>query len=256
MKYYEQLAKLQCFSKQDIIKLVGNDFTAKSLLYDYKQKGLIESIKRNLYVLISLETKAPIANRFKIASKITRSSYISHHSAFEYYGCYNQVFNEVYVSSNQRFTSFEYDGIKYKYIQSKLNSGIEVKENIIKVSSLERTVIDSIIDFENNSGIEEVIKCIELIPSLDEKKLRFFLKQYDKKIVYQKVGYILELFKSDFDFSDKLLSFCKNNISKSKRYLYKNMDNSSSVYNSYWQLYVPTKLLRDTLEGDFFDAPI
>ena len=85
MKYYEQLVQLGCFTKKDVEQLTGNSGTTYSLLQNYKKKGYIEQVKRNLYAAISMETKQPAATRFQIASHIKSDSYITHHSAFEYY---------------------------------------------------------------------------------------------------------------------------------------------------------------------------
>lgn len=64
MKYYRQLVDLGCFSRRDIVALTGGEESANSLLFSYKKKGLIESIRRDLYVTISLETRQPILNRY------------------------------------------------------------------------------------------------------------------------------------------------------------------------------------------------
>ena len=98
-----------------------------------------------------------------------RNSFISHHSAFEFYGIANQVFYEIHVSSNSKFNDFYFDGLLYKYIQNKYDFGItEIKH--VKVTDMERTVLDSIKDFEKKTGLEEVLQCISLVKFLDEKK--------------------------------------------------------------------------------------
>ena len=56
MKHYEKLLELGCFSRGKIAALLGNDETAGSLLREYQKKGYIERVRRDLYVVISLET--------------------------------------------------------------------------------------------------------------------------------------------------------------------------------------------------------
>jgi len=56
MKQYIQLLKMGCFTREDVAKITGNIRTADSVLYSYKKKGVIVSIRRNLYAVISLET--------------------------------------------------------------------------------------------------------------------------------------------------------------------------------------------------------
>lgn len=96
-----------------------------------------------------------------MASHVTGSSFISHHTAFEYYGMANQVFYELYISSETEFKSVSFDGYDYKYIQTKMNQGVNKSGDDISVTDLERTVIDSIKDFEKIAGIEELLRCLE-----------------------------------------------------------------------------------------------
>ncbi len=70
-----------------------------------------------MYTCVSLQACGPIANRFQIASSITATSYISHYSAMEYYGTTDQVYYDIYVSSETTFNDFEFDGYSYHYIQ-------------------------------------------------------------------------------------------------------------------------------------------
>ena len=63
MKYYEKMLELGCFNKSKVMELTGSEAAAKSLLYDYQKKGYIEKIKRDLYAVISLETKQPVLSR-------------------------------------------------------------------------------------------------------------------------------------------------------------------------------------------------
>lgn len=169
MKYYEELVDLQCFSRADVVTLTGNEHTADSLIIEYKRKGYIQSVRRNSYVTISMETKMPVANRYRIATNIMSGSYITHHSAFEYYGCANQVFHEVYVSGINKFAPFEYDDVFYRYIAPRIDVGIDGKADGIRVTDIERTLLDSINDFEKISGLEELLRCVEMIPYLDEE---------------------------------------------------------------------------------------
>ena len=69
MKYYPRLIDLACFTRDDVEAMTGNRATAHSVIEAYKKKGLIESVRRDLFVAMSLETKQPVANRYVIASQ-------------------------------------------------------------------------------------------------------------------------------------------------------------------------------------------
>ena len=243
MKHYKELLEMGCFTRNDVCMLLKNEDATHSLLYDYTRKGLIERVRRDLYVAISLETKQPVKSRYAIASKISKSSYITHHSAFEYYGCANQVYYEVYVGGEKYFSEFNYDDITYRYVKPHISDGIITDKNGVKVTDIERTVLDSIYNFEKIGGIEELLKCIEQIPSINEKKLLCYLKLYDCKFLYQKTGYILEHFRNILNLSEKFFDECLSNIPLSKRYLYKTEYKNDLKLNLKWNLFVPENLM-------------
>ena len=117
MKYLTELTKRKIFNYQDFVTIVGDSNLAKNTLQNYLEKGYIKRIKHNLYGVVSLETNECIVNKFLIASNITDTSFVSHHSAFEFYGYYNQVYYNVNVSSISKFNTFEFEENNYTLIK-------------------------------------------------------------------------------------------------------------------------------------------
>ncbi|HHV19564.1 MAG TPA: hypothetical protein GXZ27_12115 [Thermoanaerobacterales bacterium] len=109
MNVYNELAKFPVFSIDEVHKLTGNVKTAYSRLGRLMKKDLVRKIRRNIYSPVNPVTGQVVASRYQIACAITDTAYISHHSAFDYYGFANQVFYEMYVSSETKFNNFEYD---------------------------------------------------------------------------------------------------------------------------------------------------
>jgi len=244
---YAELSKMNTFTMDDVCTLVGNKKTASSLVLRLSKKGLVKKIKNNLYTCVNIVDGQVIASKYHIACSINETAYISHRSAFEYMGISNQVFYEIYVSSSKRFTDFEFEGITYKYIASKLDLGIVYPKNTqgIRVTSIERTVVDSIKDFEKIGGLEELINCISSVPYLDDKQIIKYLDAYGMQFLYQKTGFILEHYKNQLHLSDEFIDYCKSKIGKSTRYLTKD----STAYCSEWKLVVPDDLFYITEQG-------
>jgi len=237
---YSELAKLSIFSIEDVIKLSNNEKTAYSLVNRLTNKGFVKKIRNNVYSCINPATGHVIASKYQIACAASDSAYISHHSAFEYYGLTNQIYYEVYISSETRFRNFEFDGIRYKYIASKIKNGVVEPKNTegIRITDLERTVIDNIKDFEKVGGFEELLYCLEHIPFLDENKLKEYLEEYDLQALYQKAGYILQHYMNDMQLSEDFIEYCKSKIGKSTRYLLKE-NSDGNYYVSEWKLVIP-----------------
>lgn len=244
MKYLDKLTELGCFSRQDAVAVVGNEKAAHSLLHDYVNAGYIERVRRDLYVTISLETKQPVSNRFLIATRIAGDACVSYHSAFEYYGYANQVFHEVYVTTASRFRSFNYGGITYTRVSPRIDSGIITTNTEIRVTDIERTVIDGIYSFEKIGGLEELLRCLMLVPALQADKLITYLDDYGQANLYQKCGFLLTEFSEQLDLTKSFFDYCKSKIPKSKKYLYSEKDVLSKqfVLHEDWMLFAPKNI--------------
>lgn len=244
MKIYLELVKKPVFTLEDVKRLCCNTGTAKNHIAKLVKAGYVKRIRTNLYSCINLETGEIVANKYQIASAITETSFVSHHSAMEYYGVADQVYYDVYVSSILPFRNFVYDGYAFKCVVTKNTSNIvsPAMSRGIRISSIERTIVDSLKDMNKIAGLEEVISNIELLPLVKEGNLVDVLSEYDNQFLYQKVGMILEIFKGQFGLSDSFFSLCKSKMGKSKRYL--TTDLNCSTWNSQWQLMVPTGILQ------------
>ena len=245
MNLYFELLQKPVFTAEYVNQYYNNVESTRSALKRLMKQKLIMKIRKNLYTCISGETGAPVANRFQIGCSITKSAYISHHTAIEYHGMSDQVFYDVYVSSETRFQDFEFDGYTYKYFSTKTQTGVENVQysDGIRVTDIERTLIDSVKDMDKIAGMEEVIAFIQSIRKLNEKKLCLYLSEYQNQFLYQKMGYLMETYYSATGITEEFYQICLEHIGKSKRYL--SNDIYQGNYNSKWKLVVAdTKIYR------------
>lgn len=248
MKNYELLYELGCFTRKELTdKIGGNLRTADSIIYFYQKKNLLFQVKQNLYVVKSIATNQSALNIFEVASHITPTAYISNHSAFEYYGMQNQVYNEVYVASETFFRPVVFEGKVIKYVKSYYREGVEQIGRHIKVTDLERTVIDSIKNLSTIGGLEELVKELQMINSLEFSKMKKYLEKYDNVFLYQKTGFFMELLKEQYYTPEDFTEFCLKKISKSVRKLDNEKNTNGLIYNKKWHLYVPENLEEEFL---------
>lgn len=242
MNLYYEMMSCPVFSVEDVNRHYNNIESARSAVKTLIRKGLAVKIRNNMYTCISGETLSPIAGRYQIAGRISPTSCISHHSALEYYGIADQVYYDVYVSSETSFRDFEFDGYTYRCVISKFADGIEEIEYSggVRVTDKERTIIDSIKNLDKIAGLEEVVENINQISGLDEEKLKNYLRLYDNKFLYQKVGFLFETLLTRTEISADFLEFCKDHIGRGNRYL--STDIGNRVYVSDWNLIVPGNL--------------
>jgi len=256
MKYYEYFLSMKIFTFAEAVNLIGNEKTAKSLLQQYCKKGYLASVKKGLYVTVNIVDKEPVVNKYAIASALTDTSYVSHRSAFEYYGYTNQVSYDMSVTSTQKFNSFDFGGYRYYRIAPAITTGIVIQPDGVRITDTERTLTDCINSLETHIGLEELLNCISAIPALSEEKLMRYLDEYKKMFLYQKTGFLLEHFQNRFDISAGFFDVCKQKSGKSSRYLTKTTSKNAMGFSAKWHLTYPKNIWSDLLNGGSEDAEI
>lgn len=231
-----------CFVKEDVIDKFENDKQFYNWISTNIKEDRIKRVKNGLYV--TLDSMGSLSsNKFEIASKITETAFIAYHSALEFYGLANQVYNTVIVGSKTKFYTFEFDDIEYEGVMVKNYHGVNFIEKAnVRVSSLERTIIDCIDNINLAGGIEEVLNALEQVSKINESKLLAALSSYNNIFLYQKTGYILEHFKASMNLSDSFFIECENKVNNTVKYFLQD-EYSNIKYNSKWKLMSPVNLL-------------
>lgn len=255
MNLYYKLLQYPVFSMKEVNALYSSERTARVALGKLLKENMVLKIRNGLYTCVSGENGGPVANRFQVASAITPSSYVSHHTAFEYYGTVDQVFYEVYVGSETRFHDFEFDGYTYHYVKAQMRDGIVSPEfsGGVRITDKERTIADSIKDLNLIAGLEEVLSCVVSVNSIDETKMLSYLAGYASAFLYQKIGFIFSEYQTELGISDNFIKICKDRSGNSKRYLTNGI--SEPGYSSEWKLVYPKNIKR-MKNGEIGDASI
>lgn len=235
MKYLKLLSEKRVFNYKYVLQITGTRFIADRTIQNYLKKKYIKRVKKNLYVTMSLENDGVIPSKYEIASAITNSSYVSHHSAFEYYGYNNQVYTEVIVCSLVSFKDFIFNQDKYVYKRTTNTSFVE-STKLVRVSSLAMTIVDCIDDIKTYDDLEEILSSLKAIPLINTEEILDYLKHKGKKILFNKVGLLLSFFKDDFMISDDFLIELKNFGIQGVKYYTKEKNRLTKYYKE-WNLY-------------------
>ena len=224
--------------KDNIKKTKANiSSLTKNILTQYMEKEYIVRIKKNLYCAISFETRDIIPSKYEIASEITKKSFVGLHSAMEYYGYSNQVYNEAIVYSYKyKFNDFEFEGNTYRYKSSWTDEFIIEDKNVF-VTSLERTIVDLIDTLKSYDDYEELRNYLDLVPAIKGDNILEILKSRDKQVLYNKVGYIIKDYIDQYLLTEDHLNELKKHITKSRKYII-NEPSRLNDYNKEWHLYI------------------
>ncbi len=238
--FYQTLA---LFRTQDVLANFSSVRGMQAKLKSLIDAGRIAKIKNGLYATVNPLTGDIFANRFEIASALFENACVAYHSALEFHGLGNQMFSEVQVFTEKRNVPFEYDGLEYKFFLYTSKSGImrlEQNANIV-VTDLERTIIDCIDRIDLAGGLEELVTALNGITRLNEQALISYIREYDKKFIYKKAGFLLSLLKKDL-LTQSFFDICKQNCSVKLEDISENKKMPRKT-DKYWGLIYPEKLL-------------
>lgn len=244
------------------MKLIPELFSFKDLKDTYKtasdfsvfvyraiKRGDVKQVKRGLYALVNPSTGMIFATKFQIASHLFDDAYFSYHDAIEYYGLANQSFVSIFTYlTKSHARDLEFEDVTYKAKKSNCDLFIRdrMKEEGIRVVSLERAIIDSIDCISLAGGLEEVEYALDICHKLNLKDVETLLKAYNKNVLYQKVGYLFEKhFGNDIpeEFYKECLKHSGNTV------IYLNCYHGQAKLNAKWKLmvkkerYLPDELI-------------
>lgn len=247
MEYLEFFSEKRVFTSQDLFgylerkknvlkKKKSLDSLTKNTIQFYLEKGAIRRVKKNLYCAMSLEHGGVMPSKYEIASRITDNSFIGYHSAMEYYGYSNQVYNNVVVCcKDKKFNHFEFEHDRYQYKAAWTDQFVE-ERNRVRITSLERTIVDLIDGLETIDEYEELRNNLDLIPAIDGEKLLDVLRMRNKRILYNKVGMIVSDYVDDYLLMNEHIDMMRQNIAKGRKYLTGEIKRLKH-YDSDWHLY-------------------
>lgn len=209
------------FSYEDVKDMYPNVNGFYSFLKRLLKNGTIKQVKKGLYALVDQSTGRIYATKFQIASKLFDDSYFSYHDALEYYGLATQSFVSHFTYlTHVRVTPIDFDDIIYHSKVSKCDLEIvdHIKENGIRVVSLERALVDSIDNYHLGGGLDEVELALSAFRTPNVEAIESLLKHYDKAFLYQKVGYLFEKHFGE-ELPNSFYEFCLSKIGTKKMYL-------------------------------------
>ena len=234
------------FNIDDVKKYFNSEQAMYSALKRLIDNGTIQKLKSGLYATINPLTQDIYVNRFEIATALHNNSYVAYHSAIEYYGLANQAYSDVHMITPTQYSPVIIEGLEYQSYTSKYNDGImDTFINApIKITDLERTVLDVIDRIDLAGGIEEVYTALGTISYLNEEKLLKYLKGFNKKLLYKKAGYLLSRLKPMY-LTDNFYKECKRNISQRRDDICKDKRFEKYEYSEEWNIYAPINILNE-----------
>jgi predicted transcriptional regulator of viral defense system len=205
-KLYEESKSI--FEISDVRRISNkNHNEATDLLSELVQRRIITRLKAGKFLIIPQEigiAKKYIGNWFVAAREVVNSPdyYVAFFSAMHYWGMLTQPLIKIFIATPKRqIVPRELkDKLIFVFLKEKHTWGIieewVTKTEKIRISNLEKTLVDSLAHPRYCGGITEVAKGIWIVKDkINYDRLGDYVDKYNKNVIAKRLGYILDILK-------------------------------------------------------------
>lgn len=235
--------------------------TVTSLLGHHLRAGNIKRVSREVFASVPPHLKADgfMVDRFAAAAKLRPDGVLGYHSALELHGIAYSEFNQVQLVSAGRTERVALPFSECRFINppkalvdaGKTNILTTMKDRLgqmIRVTEVERTVVDVLHRFDIAGGIEEVLPSLDLVLYLDPAKVVDYVALLNSRTLASVVGWWLDRRRSALGISDHDLEPLRALLPRSKHYGL-GAKPGGAVLIEPWRVLLPSRVLEASFEG-------
>lgn len=246
---YREMYARQAFTTAEAAEATGRSASqlAKHLSY-LKSHGYLEQVRRGVYTVVPLEARGnpPPPNPYLVASKLTDPYVLSYHTALELHGVAQSTFYTAYVATSKRFRALTHRGVRYQAVRAtpdeveKATTELGVEDQRVRVASREWTVAHCVLRLDLAGGFEEVLRSVAGFAYLRPERLLEAVAVLGRKVLYQRLGFLLDLHKERWQVSPSDLDLFRTRLGKYTDYFGARPGHARYVRG--WNLMVPDNL--------------
>lgn len=259
MKHNEFLRKFPVFTAEEFARHLrgrggSGARTQESLLAYYRKTGRLVRVRRGLYAVIpeGANPDAYPVDPFLVASKLTKGAVLSYHTALEFHGrAYSVLEHFTYSAphplSPLRFRSYLFRGAKFPQALSRAGQegfGVLTDERAgveIRVTGLERTLVDVLDRPDLSGGWEEIWRSLESVEFFDLDKVVEYALLLENATTSAKVGFFLAQHRESLMVEDRHLEPLVRLRPKQPHYLDRARRKSGRLVPA-WNLVIPAEV--------------
>jgi predicted transcriptional regulator of viral defense system len=251
------------FTVDDLTQFLGqsdseNPETRQALLRYHQKQGHILRIRRGLYASVptGFDPRTYPVDPYLLASKLADDAVLAYHTALAFHGIAHSIHWAFTVVSEQprvrplRFRNYSLRAVVPPAALQKsgaVSFGVETVERLgqnIRVTSLERTLVDVLDRPVLGGGFEEIWRSLEDVDPLDIDRVVTYAVLLDNATTAAKVGYFLDQHRDELSVTEEHLERLHAHQPRQPRYLRRTSGPARFVAT--WNLMVPLDVLNQS----------
>jgi predicted transcriptional regulator of viral defense system len=232
-----------------------------SLLRHHLRAGNIKRVSREVFAAVPahLPAERMVIDRFAAASKLRSDGVLGFHSALELHGIAYSEFNEVQLVSAGRTERVDLPFGACRFVTPPkalaaagktdyLTMTMDRQGVTVRVTAVERTVVDVLHRPELAGGAEEVLKSLDLVRYLDPAKVADYVELLDNRSLASVSGWWLERRRGALGVADDILARLRTRLPRSKHYAL-GAEPGHAVLVEPWRVLLPAQAVDAAFEG-------
>lgn len=232
-----------------------------SLLRHHLRAGNIKRVSREVFAAVPahLAAERMVIDRFAAASKLRSDGVLGFHSALELHGIAYSEFNEVQLISAGRTERVDLPFGACRFVTPPkalaaagqadyLTVTMDRQGVAVRVTAVERTVVDILHRPDLAGGAEEVLKSLDLVRYLDPAKLADYVELLDNRSLASVSGWWLEKRRAALGVADDVLARLRTRLPRSKHYAL-GAEPGHAVFVEPWRVLLPAQAVDAAFEG-------
>ena len=251
------------FSLEDLDQFLskegtGNLYTRKALLAYHRRQGRIIIIRRGLYAVIPIGFSPELfpVDPHLLTAKMTEDAVLAYHTALEFHGKAYSAHRILYYLSLQKSlpVRFRSNNIRRVAVPRSLHAkgremfGVENYQRSgveLRVTSLERTLVDVLDRPDLAGGWEEIWRSLESVEFFDLDKVIQYSKFLGRATTAAKVGFFLEQHKENLMVEEKHFTSLRELRPRQPHYLSRSKQKNCKWVKK-WNLMIPTEIINQS----------
>ena len=253
------------FTRAEFAAAFGHPASAAnvtSLLRHHLRAGNIKRVSREVFAAVPAHLAADrmvVIDRFAAASKLRTDGVLGFHSALELQGIAYSEFNEVQLLSAGRTELVELSFGACRFITPPkalvragkagcLTTTMDRQGVAVRVTAIERTIVDVLHRPELAGGVEEVLKSLDLVRYLDPAKVADYVELLDNRSIASVSGWWLEKRRDALGVTEEVLVRLRARLPRSKHYAL-GAQSGHAVLVEPWRVLLPPLAVDAAFEG-------
>jgi predicted transcriptional regulator of viral defense system len=252
------------FTRAEFAAAFGHPASAAnvtSLLRHHLRAGNIKRVSREVFAAVPahLAAERMVIDRFAAASKLRSDGVLGFHSALELHGIAYSEFNEVQLISAGRTECVDLRFGACRFVTPPkalagagkadyLTLTMDRQGVAVRVTAIERTIVDVLHRSDIAGGVEEVLKSLDLVRYLDPAKVADYIELLDNRSLASVSGWWLEKRRGVLGVTNDVLARLRARLPRSKHYAL-GAEPGHAVLVEPWRVLLPAHAVDAAFEG-------